>query len=381
MVGVERASSTTERAKTPLNCPPRLWQPRPFTLVVVGCVAVLAFFACFPAIEAPHANLRDETFGLHFNLLTEYEHGWPVRYARRELSHRTAAEGPPSAWRPWDGPGRWSTSGLLMDLLFWGLVIVLAGVGAQRWRSQRRAVWQLGLRDLLILTGIAGVAFAWLADQRAEYLRERASQSSSACGRAMPPRITRSAPACRPGGPNRGKHIAANCSTGLATSIPAAIPTSPASTGTWLLCANSRFTPNFPSICGKCSRLEAIDLCFVELPYFDATRQATILRDLAPLLNLRGINLCKTNATDADMAWLASCPRLEVINLSQTNIGDRGLAQLAKLPRLRNLSVSSDRISDRGCKLIGQIQSLEELSLASRNIHDTVLLSWRSCPG
>src|SRR4029450_496023 len=88
------------------------------------------------------------------------------------------------------------------------------------------------------------------------------------------------------------------------------------------------FHLDFPSHLAQMQRLEAIDLCFVKLPYFDAPRKATILRDLAPLPNLRGINLEKTNVTDADLAWLASCRWLEVVNLSQTRIGDRGLAQL-----------------------------------------------------
>jgi len=130
------------------------------------------------------------------------------------------------------------------------------------------------------------------------------------------------------------------------------------------------FHPDFPNHLRQMQGLEAIDLCFVKLPYFDATRQATILRDLVPLPNLRGINLEKTNVTDADMAWLASCSQLEVINLSQTGIGDHGLAQLARLPHVRWLKISSDRISDRGCKSIGEMSALEELALASRNVHD-----------
>ena len=59
---------------------------------------------------------------------------------------------------------------LLLDLELWGLVLVGAGVAAQWWRSERRAIWQLGLRDLLVLTGVAGLGFAWLADQRTEYI-------------------------------------------------------------------------------------------------------------------------------------------------------------------------------------------------------------------
>jgi hypothetical protein len=305
-----------------------------------------------------------------FNLAREYEHGWPAVYSRRVLSHRTNAEGPPSAWRPWDGPGEWSTAKLLIDLAVWSLVLVAAAASAQWWRAQRRWIWQLGLRDLLILTAVAGLAFAWLADQRAEYLREQALVASL--------RV-------RPGHAPQDHQVGAK--------VPAWWPASwqtrwhelfdrpwyyYSSGDTDLACQHRHivalretvFHPEFTEHLRQMSRLEAIDLCYARLPYFDVTRQSTILRDLAPLPNLRGVNLAGTNATDADMAWLRACSQLELIDLSQVDIGDYGVAHLARLPRLRHLELSSDRISDRGCKALAEIKSLEDLSLSSRNIHD-----------
>jgi len=131
MIESQGVSSASKQAETPPNRPPWHWPPRPFTFVVVGLVLAIAFVICFPAIEVPHADLRAGTFGLHFNLVTEYEHGWPAPYARRELAHRTSAQGPPSAWRPWEGPGQWSMVNLLFDLGLWGLVLVGAGVAAE----------------------------------------------------------------------------------------------------------------------------------------------------------------------------------------------------------------------------------------------------------
>ncbi len=369
--GVSSAGKQAAKvAEKPPSRPPWLWPLRPFTIVMVGSVLACAFFANFPAVEAPHPELRDATFGQHFNLLTEYEHGWPLAYARRETVHRTSAEGPHSAWRPWEGLGRWSTVNLLIDLGLWSLLIIAAGIAAQWWRAERRAVWQLGLRDLLVLTGVAGVAFAWLADQRAEYWREKALVETLRT---------------RPGQAVLAHQFGARVPVWWPPSLQAPYrqlfdrPCYFHSSGdTDLACQHRHvivlheltFHPDFRSHLARMPRLEAIDLCFVKLPYFDATRQATILRDLAPLPNLRGINLEKTNVTDADLAWLSSCRQLEVINLSQTSIGDRGLAQLASLPRLRWLRISSDRITDRGCQAIAQMQALEELSLASRNVHD-----------
>jgi len=365
-------AAPTDRSVAPIKGRAWLWPPRPFTFtfVVVGLVFAIAFVVNFPAVDVPHPELRDAVFGQHFNLLTEYEHGWPLRYARRETVQRTSAEGPPSAWRPWEGPGRWSTVNLLLDLGLWSAIAIGMGIGAGWWRSQRRAIWQLGLRDLLVLTGVAGLGFAWLADQRAEYLREQALVDTLRMrpGRAvLGHQFGARVPACWPGSWqaryrqlfDRPCYFHSSGDTDLACQHRHVV-----------VLHELTFHPEFPEHLAQMTRLEAIDLCFVKLPYFDATRQATILRDLAPLPALRGINLEKTNVTDADLAWLASCRRLEVINLSQTNIGDHGLAHLAKLPRLRVLTISSDRISDRGCQAIAAMPALEELELASRKVHD-----------
>jgi len=363
-------TAPTEPSAAPNKGPRWLWPPRLSTIAVVGCGLVIAFVANFPAVESPHADLEDGKFGLHFNLVTEYEHGWPARYARRELAHRTRAQGPPSAWRPWEGPGRWTTLNLLVDLGLWSLMLVGAGVAAQWWWSGQRAIWQLGLRDLLLLTGVAGVGFAWLADQRAEYLREQALVATLRM---------------RPGSATMDHQVGARVPAYWPRSLQVqyrALFDRPcyfySSGDTDLACQHRHVVAlretaihsDFGRHLQQMPRLEAIDLSFVKLPYFDVTRQATILHDVPPLPNLRGINLYATNATDADMEWLAACTRLEVIELSETDIGDHGLAHLAKLPRLRRLTISSDRISDRGCQAIAAMPALEELELASRKVRD-----------
>ncbi len=350
--------------------PPWPWPPRPFTFAVVGCLLAIAFIANFPAVNVPRADLQDGTYGLHFHLMTQYEHGWPARYARREHSQQTTAEGPPSAWRPWEGPGQWSIVNLLLDLGLWSLVLALAGVAAQYWRSQRRAIWQLGLRDLLILTGVAGLVCAWIAAARVDYLREQSLRATYLArtgnpgsehqpGASVPAWLPDSLQARYRGLFSRTCYYRSDGDSDLACQHPHL-----------LALRETAYHKDFPRHLRQMSRLEALDLSFTELPYFDATRQATILKSLTPHSNLRGINLYSTNATDADMAWLAACPRLEVIELSDTKIGDHGLAHLARLPRLRVLSISSDRISDAGCRSIAQMVALEELSLASRNIHE-----------
>jgi len=363
----ESAATTGYTPRRSVAC---LWPLRLFTLSVASIVAAIAFLANFPAVEAPHPELVDGTFGWHFNLAREYEHGWPAVYSRRTLSHRTSAEGPPSAWQPWEGPGEWSTSKLLLNLALWSVAIVATAVAAQWWRAQRRAVWQLGLKDLMIATVAAGLVFAWLADQRADYLRERALVDA-----------LRARPAQAAQGHQFGARVPAWWRVSWQDRWHSLFdrPCYFYSCGdTDLACQHRHvvairetvFHPEFPEHLRKMRRLEAIDLCYARLPYFDVTRQATILRDLAPLPRLRGINLAGTNATDADMAWLGRCAELELIDLSQVDISDRGVAQLARLPRLRHLELASDRISDRGCKSLAAIASLEILELSSRNIHD-----------
>jgi hypothetical protein len=356
------AESSSQR-----RSPPWHWPPRPLALAVAGCAAVLAIVINLPAVSVPHPDLREGVRGMHFNLTTEYEHGWPLRYARRSLAQRTPSDGPPPAWHPWEGPGQRSGANLLADLAIWTLAIVAAGVAAQYWRSRRRAIWQLDLRDLLVVTAAAALVFAWLAAARLDEQREARLlvQSQERLGIHQGHDFAASVPAWWPEGLQdryRGVfnrtcfyHSAGN--TDLACQHRHVITL-----------RETDFHPEFTKHVRQMPQLEALDLSYTELPYFDATRQATVLRGLAPLTKLRGLNLYGTNATDADMEWLAACTRLEAIDLSDTRIGDHGLVQLARLPNLRLLRISSPRVSDQGCQSIARMKNLEELSLASSNI-------------
>jgi len=345
------------------------WPPRPFTFAVAVCVLAIAFVVNFPAVEVPHADLREGTYGLHFEIVREYEHGWPACYARRELASKSSSGAALSAWRPWEGVSEWSVVGLLVDLGLWGLVLIVAGAGAQYWRSRRRAIWQLDLRDLLVLTGVVGLMCAWGVYQRSALLHEREILASHrARGHGVPSEIRDArVPLFLPASVQeryrslfgRICYFTSDGDSDLACQFRHLVTLSE---------RNPR--PDFAEHLRQMPQLEALHLRYANLPYFDVTRQATILHDAPPLPNLRGINLYDTNVTDADMEWLSTCPRLEVIELSETDIGDHGLAHLAKLTRLRRLTISSDRISDRGCRAIAEMPALEELSLASRNIHD-----------
>jgi hypothetical protein len=342
-------------------------------VVAIGVLAV-ALLANLPAVSVPHPELVDGKYGYHFGLTVEYEHGWPLRYARRTLSHRTLADGRAPAWQPWEGPGERSALWLLVDVAIWSVVLVAAAAGAQHWRSRRRRVWQLDLRDLLVLTALAGALFAWLAATRLEARREQvmlAEYRQRTGNPEMAHEVGTSVPAWWPDWLQGRYREAFNRTSFYRSSGDSDLACRHAHVVTL---RETAYHPDFVRHLRQMPDLEALDLSYTTLPYFDATRQTTLLRGLAPLPKLRGINLYGTNVTDADLAFLAACPRLEMIDLSDTGIGDHGLAHLATLPRLRVLHISSDRISDRGCRWLGAMQHLEELSLASRNVHDAGIL-------
>ncbi|HEX5105516.1 MAG TPA: hypothetical protein VFV87_16975 [Pirellulaceae bacterium] len=381
MARFEPETSALASAGAPPSAPRKFRSPRPFTLAVIACALTAAFLANFPAIETPHAGLAEETYGRHFGIVGQLEHGWPLRYVRRSPPAHGATDEPLSPWRPWQEVQSLSLASLALDLVLWTAIVVAIAAATHYWRSRRWAIWQLDLRDLLLLTGALAAAFAWLAATRADRLREQTLLAEFRQRNGNPQmqhEVATSVPAWWPDtlqghwrqAFDRTSYYRSSGDTDLASQHRHV-----------LTLRETAFHRDFPKHLRQMPGLEALDLSYTRLPYFDATGQATILRDLAPLANLRGINLYGTNATDADMAWLAACRNLEMIDLSGTRIGDHGLKQLAALPRLRTLVIDSNRISDDGCRSIARLGSLEELSLASRNIHDQGALALASLTG
>lgn len=344
-----------------------LWPPRLFTFAVIGCVLIVAFLANYPAVRASHPELGEGKYGHTFKLVPQYEHGWPWRYSTRDFTAALKAGSPLSPWKPWEGSVRWDTFNLLLNVALWTLILVLAAATAQWWRSQRRAIWQLGLRDLLAITAVLACGFAWFGYERHEYLKNQRFtaelelepyghyDSGVTVPAWLPPSLQ--LPYTRLF--TRVAYFHSEAETDVASQYRHII-----------VLREIGIHPAFPKHLKQMPQLEAINLAFVPLPYFDATRRATVLRDLPRMPNLRGINLYGTNTTDADMAWLARCRRLEVVDLYDVEIGDEGIAHLQGLPRLRSLRLSSDRITDEGCRHLAEFPALEELWVASRSITD-----------
>jgi hypothetical protein len=341
------------------------WPLRPVTWVAAGIVALFAIFANYPPIIEPYVDLNRGSFDPEFSIGHELVHGWPLRYVRRTI--HLAAE---PSWQPWDDVRSFQATHLFLDLGLWILAIVAAAYAAQYWRWQRQKVWQLGIRDLLGLMVLAGIALAWIVYQRddsrkearilADY-RQRTgiSQQNHTRDAAYRAWLPHHQEAVYLREMRRVLYFYSQGDTDLACELRHVV-----------VLRETTFHRDFRQHLRQMPGLLAIDLSNARLPYFDVTRQATLLRDLPAMPNLRGINLYGTNVTDADLAWLAKCPQLEVINLSATSISDRGLRQLAELPRLRRLAVDSSRITDAGCQTLASFPALEELELGSRNIHD-----------
>jgi hypothetical protein len=341
------------------------WPLRPLAWVAAGIVALLALFANYQPITAPYVDLNRGSFDPEFSIGREFVHGWPLRYVHREIN---LAVGP--SWHPWDDVRSFHASNLAIDLVLWILAIIAAAYATQYWCWQRQKVWQLGIRDLLGLTAMSGVALAWFVFVREDSRREQEllaayqrrtgiSQPMHTSEAATPAWLSDSQKLLYEAQMRRVLYFYSQGDTDLACQLRHVV-----------VLRETTFHRDFRQHLRQMPGLVAIDLSNARLPYFDVTRQATLLRDLPAMSNLRGINLYGTNVTDADLAWLAQCPQLEVINLSATSISDRGLRQLAELPQLRRLALDSSGITDAGCRTLASFPALEELELGSRSIHD-----------
>jgi hypothetical protein len=341
------------------------WPPYPLTFVAVGTLFVVAFFANFPAVEVTRPGLDGNgKYGPHFELITEYQHGWPARYA-----HREPYLGPPNAypweraspWKPWDRVLAFSWSAVLVNALAWIGILLCGALLTQWWRSRRRAIWQLRLVDLLGVVTLIAAIVGWCTHQRNQRNAERrlaaAAEGIDVIGAATPAWLpTKWQNRYRQEfGPVQ--YFSGDGAT--ACQFPRLLVLQSPGAGR-----------EFGELLRRMPQLEALDLFQGGFHQDDGHLSYTCMRDFPPMPNLRGINLYETNVTNADLVWLSKCPRLECIDLTRVKISDTGLEHLTGLTRLRVLSVASDGITDRGCQMLAQISSLEDLHLDSFHITD-----------
>jgi hypothetical protein len=360
--------------------PPRVWYwpPYPLTFVIVALGGGVAFLAAYPAVEATRPGL-DGTgkYGPHFELDTEYQHGWPMCYARREsgvFSSLMSLDQPLSSlywnraspWTPWDRAFDYSWMALVTDAIVWLGILIGVAVIVQRWRSRRQSVWQLHVVDLLGVITLIAIVVCWVQFERAQRRNERRLfTAAGGINRAPDDELGAAIPAWLPTRWQewylrefgRVEYYAGE--PGIALQFPHL-----------RVLSASGANHEFGELLRRMPQLEALDMCMVQFQSGDEAESFTNMRDLPPMPKLRGINLYDTNVMDAGLVWLAKCPQLECIELAGTKIGDDGLKNLAHLPKLRVLSLASERVTDDGCRTLAQIASLEDLYLSSGSVSD-----------
>ncbi len=354
------------------------WPLYPFTKICIAFTAAVLVAANYPAFEVPCAGMQDGKYGPHFETEWRYEHGWPLRYCRRESWREVATPLPTteltSPWTPWLDAEDVHWLALVLDSVLAILSCFAAGAIAQRWRSKRKAIWQFTIADFLWLLAISGAILAWLGNIRSQQAKELRILTTQA------QQLNTQAQQVNFGFVARG------------TSVPVYLPKSmkelyhrqfdrvlefDADDGDARLATDLRrllvltrpeANANLGAYLQRLQQLEAIDFFMCGLHGEDP--MSPVLRSLSPMPHLRGINLYDTDANDDDMLWLAKCPRLERICLIDTEITDVGLKRLCHLPNLRFLDVSSERLTNDGCRWIAEMSNLEELYVGSDRISD-----------
>jgi uncharacterized membrane protein len=93
---------------------------------------------------------------------------------------------------------------------------------------------------------------------------------------------------------------------------------------------------------------------------------------LAPLARLgprvKVLNLARTPVSDAGVAALASCDKLEKLHLEGTKVSDASLSTLARLPRLSSLNVSNTMVTDAGIQSLATARVLKHLYVSDTKV-------------
>ena len=104
-----------------------------------------------------------------------------------------------------------------------------------------------------------------------------------------------------------------------------------------------------------------------EMPAFGFPKWSAVVLDNLPQPQAAfGLDLSKTQVTDAGLEDLAGLKCLQWLNLSDTNVTDAGLKELTGLKSLQTLWLDGTNVTDRGLKKLAGLTSLQWLGL-----HDT----------
>ena len=97
------------------------------------------------------------------------------------------------------------------------------------------------------------------------------------------------------------------------------------------------------------------------------------LKELAPLKDLRKLNLSGNMFTGAGLKHLAPLEKLQELDLSRTRVGDEGLKELAPFRELRSLNLWNAGVTDAGLKDLAPLKELQSLNLSNTQVTDAGL--------
>jgi hypothetical protein len=112
-----------------------------------------------------------------------------------------------------------------------------------------------------------------------------------------------------------------------------------------------------------------------EMPVEHRTTDAELrqLASLAPLSQVRSLDLCGSRITDAGLRHLAGMTKLRELDLGSTEITDAGLAHLARMTELKDLDLRDTKITDAGLERLAGMTQLRALTLDGTKITDAGL--------
>ena len=136
--------------------------------------------------------------------------------------------------------------------------------------------------------------------------------------------------------------------------------------------------------CTELAKFPALRVLILKKTAFEPIRVSDDgLKKLAPLSQLRVLNLYANNISDKGLAHLQHLRELRQLDLSLTAITDAGLAQLSKLAGLTHLDLlysngfAGPIVTGKGLKSLAELESLQSLNLVGAKIGDESLqLPW-----
>ena len=120
------------------------------------------------------------------------------------------------------------------------------------------------------------------------------------------------------------------------------------------------------TLCGCAAKLTAVD------EVKQVAGKVTVDEN-SPDKTVIGVNLLKTDVTDAWLEHLQGLPQLQSLNLTQTQIGDAGLKRLQGLTQLQSLELRETNLSDAGLEYLQALPELQSLNLWGTNVSDAGL--------